>query len=181
VSETLFERSILVAASPSATGHILGAGEALFRLNPEWEVLALSSDRLLVRYESTDLEAAYVVSRRAEPGQLEVDLAGEPARHFRVAWPAHGDGIRLEYRESFAAPLPTARLAELQVWLRAVAGYLALASRSSRRARVLTWLIDRIWLRMSPTARRVSLLIVAMDLLALLLLVAVLLVMRWWA
>lgn len=40
-------------------------------------------------------------------------------------------------------------------------------------------LIDRFWLKMSPTARRVSLLIVAMEALALLLFLAVVLVYRF--
>ena len=158
----------------------MAANETLFRLNPEWEVLDLAGDRLHVRYERTEAEAEYAIRRHAGEASLRVDLLGASGRSFEYAWPAAGSGIRLEYREDLAEPLSNLRLAELQLWLQAVAGYLALASRNSRRARLVRWLIDRFWLRMTPTARRVSLLIVAMELLALILLVAVLLVLRWW-
>jgi hypothetical protein len=181
VSETVFERSVRVAVPPARVVAWLGDGEAWFRLNPEWEVLAFDrgARTLRVRYDRSELEAAYrVASTEFSPSGGTLLLEGDTPRTLRLELAEDGHGTLLSYRESFAVPLEAERRAELNVWQDAAAGYLRLLARSDRRARLWLWLLDRFWLKLSPTARRVGLLIIAMEALALLLFVAILLVAK---
>ncbi len=161
-------------------------GDAWFRLNPEWEVLALEKDpggdKLKVRYERSEQEAEYRRPASADFSDTGgvVELAGEPPRRIFLSWERQDDKLtRLDYRETFVAALENERLAELNLWLDAAGGYLTLAARTDRKARLGRWLLDRFWLRMSPMSRRISLIIVGMEGLALLLFIAILLIYRF--
>ncbi len=180
VSEGVFERGRVVAAPPELAARFFADGEAWFRLNPEWEVLSFGDGRLKVRYERSEEEVCWRVTT-AEFGATggTVMLEGDRPRAVALTWEPLPEGrTRLGWREEFPAPLEVARLAELGLWFDAAAGYLALAARGDRPARLGKWLLDRFWLRLSPTARRVAIIIVAMEAMALLLFVAVLLIDR---
>jgi hypothetical protein len=186
VSEHLYERSFLVAAPVAQVARFFSDGEAWYRLNPEWEVLSLirtdGAQILKVRYERSEQEAAYCRPASADFSIAggEITLTGEPARMIALTLAAHDDThTRIDWREAFAEPIETARRAELNLWLDAAAGYLAFAARTDRKARLALWLLDRIWLRMSPTSRRISLMIVGMEFLALLLFIAIVIVYRF--
>lgn len=186
MSEYLYERSLLVTAPAELVAHFFGDGEAWYRLNPEWEVLSLTrtdgQQMLKVRYERSELEAEYCRPASAVFSSAggEITFTGEPARTITLILTAHGDThTRIDWREAFAEPIETARLAELNLWLDAAAGYLAFAARSDRKARLARWLLDRVWLRMSPTSRRISLMIVGMEFLALLLFISIVMIYRF--
>ena len=186
VSEYLYERSLLIAASAEMVAHFFSDGEAWYRLNPEWEVLSLTKtdgrQMLKVRYERSEQEAEYCRPASADFSSAggEITFMGAPTRTITLMLTAYDDRrTRLDWREAFAKPIETAHLAELNLWLDAAAGYLAFAARTDRRARLARWLLDRIWLRMSPMSRRISLMIVGMEFLALLLFVAILIVYRF--
>jgi len=181
VSEHRYEHSLRVAAPLDRVWQFFRDGEAWLRLNPEWEVIALDATHLRVRYERSEQEAAYSRPASADFSRDGGTLifAGVPERAITLALCAEGERqTRIDWREDFPAPVETARLAELNLWLDAAAGYLALAARTDRRARLACWLLDKFWLRLSPTARRVGLLIVGMEGLALLLFIASLIVYR---
>jgi hypothetical protein len=174
---------MLVAAPVEQVWQFFRDGAAWFRLNPEWEVLALDENRLKVRYERSEQEAEYCRPASADFSSAggEITFTGEPARTITLTLTAHGDThTRIDWREAFAAPIETARLAELNLWLDASAGYLGFAARGDRRARLARWLLDRVWLRMSPMSRRISLMIVGMEFLALVLFIAVVIVYRFF-
>lgn len=181
MSDHGFERSAGAAAPIKLVGRFFAEGETLFRLNPEWEVLACEAGKLKVRYERSEEEVDYCRPASAEfslaGGELVLD--GAPERRIRIALAELDAGrTRIDWREDFAAPVEDARRAELNLWFDAALGYLSIAARTDRRGRCMHWLLDRIWLKMSPTGRRVGLLIVGMEALALLLFVAVLIVYR---
>jgi hypothetical protein len=186
VSENLFEHSIQVAAPVELMARFFADGEAWFRLNPEWEVLAFANDengqQLKVRYERSEQGAEY---RRPASADFcitggTIILDGVPPRMIELGLAPAGDRLtRLDWREAFATPLETERVAELNLWIDATAGYLAYAARTDLRGRLAHWVLDHIWLRMSPMSRRISLLIVGMEVLALLLFIAVLIVYRF--
>jgi hypothetical protein len=185
VSEQRYERSILIAAPVNLVAQFFIDGEAWYRLNPEWEVLSMErrgADQILkVRYERSEQEAEY--RRHAEAdfhaAGGRIAFAGEPARTIELTLTSAGTHTRVDYREEFATALETARLAELNLWLDAAAGYLAYAARTDRKARLAHWLLDRFWLRMSPMSRRISLMIVGMEFLALLLFIAIVIIYRF--
>lgn len=173
---------MLVAAPIEQVWQFFLDGEAWFRLNPEWEVLALDKTCLKVRYERSEQEAEYCRPASADFSRNggTLTFAGTPARAITLALSPQGETqTRIDWGEDFAEPVETARYAELNLWLDATAGYLAFAARKDRRARLTRWLLDRIWLRMSPMARRISLMIVGMEFLALLLFIAILIVYRF--
>jgi hypothetical protein len=180
VFEYSFERSRTAATPPELAARFFEDGNAWFRLNPEWEVLSFKDGRLRVRYERSEAEVEWRVATadvHATGGTIV--LEGDQPRSVKLTWEPIGDKrIQLGYREEFAAPLETERLAELSVWLDAASGYLALAARNDWRARFGKWLLDKFWLKMSPTARRVGLIVIAMEALALLLFVAIVLIDR---
>jgi hypothetical protein len=180
VSEHPFERSVRVAAPAELAARFFADRETWFRLNPEWEVLEYAAGHLKLRYERSEEEV------ECRPASADFSATGgtvifdtDPPRRIALSWLPEGDGVtHLSYRETFAAPLEDARRAELNLWLDAAAGYLAIAARTDRKGKFMRWLLDRFWLRMSPTSRRVSLLIVGMEALALLLFIAVLIIYR---
>lgn len=184
MSEHLYERSFRVAAPVERVVRFFADGEAWYRLNPEWEVLALERDdagqRLKVRYERSEREVEYCRPASAEFSNAggTIVLAGTPARSIELQLIPEGDFTRIDWRETFPEPVETAQLAELNLWLDAAAGYLGFAARQDRRARLTCWLLDRVWLRMSPMSRRISLMIVGMEFLALLLFIAIVIVYR---
>jgi hypothetical protein len=185
VSEYRYERSLLIAAPTDLVAQFFSDGEAWFRLNPEWEVLSLDKTGdphiLKVRYERSEQEAEYCRPASADfsQGGGTIVLTGDPMRAIALTLaPLSETQTRLDWREAFAAPIETARFAELNLWGDAAAGYLAFAARKDRRARLARWLLDRFWLRMSPMSRRISLMIVGMEFLALLLFVAIVIIYR---
>ncbi len=185
MSEHRYERSLSIAAPVDLVAEFFRDGEAWYRLNPEWEVVSLDKagdpQRLKVRYERSEREAEYCRPASADFSQSggTITLAGDPTRTIALTLaPLSDTQTRLDWRESFPEPIETARLAELNLWGDASAGYLAFAARKDRRARLAHWLLDRFWLRLTPTARRVGLLIIGMEGLALLLFIAIVITYR---
>lgn len=185
MSEHRYERSLTIAAPVDLVAEFFRDGEAWYRLNPEWEVVSLDkqgdSHILKVRYERSEQEAEYcrVASADFSQGRGTITLTGHTTRTIALTLsPLSETQTRIDWRESFPEPIDTARLAELNLWGDATAGYLAFAARKDRRARLARWLLDRFWLRLTPTARRVGLLIIGMEGLALLLFIAIVIVYR---
>lgn len=177
MSEYRFGRCVRVAAPVELVRQFFIDGEAWFRLNPEWEVLTIGDDSLKVRYERSEVEAEYCRPASADfsGSGNGYALAGEPPRTIRLNWIAEDlQHSRIDWAEDFPETIEDARRAELNLWVDAAAGYLAIAARRDRRGRLLRWFLDRIWLKMSPTGRRVGLLIIGMEALALLLFIAIL-------
>lgn len=186
MSEYRYERSLLIAAPADLVAQFFSDGEAWYRLNPEWEVLSLDKTGdphiLKVRYERSEQEAEYCRPASADFSQTggTIVLTGDPMRTIALTLAPLGEmQTRLDWHETFPAAIETAQLAELNLWGDAAAGYLAFAARKDRRARLAHWLLDRFWLRMSPMSRRISLMIVGMEFLALLLFIAIVIVYRF--
>lgn len=146
-------------------------------------MLGFEPDKLKVRYERSEVEAEYsrLASADFSSAGSAINLTGTAttARIIRIGLGELDVGqTRIEWHEDFDAPIEDAHRAELNLWFDAALGYLAIAARRDRRGRAMRWLLDRVWLKMSPTGRRVGLLIVGMEMLALLLFIAVLIVYR---
>ncbi|MCX7896946.1 MAG: hypothetical protein N2441_03645 [Rhodocyclaceae bacterium] len=181
MTEYVFHRQRLIRGAPARVAAFFRTPLTWFRLNPEWEVLSFThEEQLCVRYERSEAEVVWRVIVELDDDRACVAFHGNENRRIELSWHANGEGeLSFEQREVFAEPLPPQRLAELSLWFEATVGYLALAMRDDWRARASKWLLDRLWLKLSPTARRVSLLVLAMEFLAFILFVGVLLGERW--
>lgn len=182
MSDHLFAYERVVVTTPAIASNFFREGRAWYRLNPEWEVLAHADERLSVRYERSEVERSWRINSTFAAMQGTITLTGEETRRIEIGWQPCGEqAVRFEYRERFAHPLEKERLAELHWWCEASAGYLALAARQDWWARLGRWLLDRIWLQMSPTARRITMLILAMEALAFLLFLVLVLALRFFS
>lgn len=162
-----------------------------FRLNPEWELRTLSAGRdiaeasefgLEVCYDRSGLEAKYrgKVEEWREGGGFTLLLDGEPPRRIRLTLAGEGGAVTsLVYEELGEAPLEPRQQTELVLWLKSTADYLKIASRRGWHWRALRYLIEKLWLRLNPTGRRVVFLVLVFELAGLALLIGLLMVQRW--
>lgn len=162
-----------------------------FRLNPEWEVCRLANGhgiaeaaefRLEVSYDRSCAEAAYRGKTEAwkEGEGFTLLLDGEPPRRMRLTLAGEGETVNsLVYEELGETPLEPRQQTERVLWLKSTADYLTIASRRRWHWRALRYLIDRLWLRLSPVGRRVVFLVLVFEFAGLALLIGLLLTQRW--
>lgn len=165
--------------------------ETWFRLNPEWEVRVLADGcdlvpgkefRLEVCYDRSEREAKYL-GRAEEWRQGEgftLLLDGDPPRRIRLTLQGNEDMVSaLVYEELGESPVEPRQQTELVLWLKSTADYLNISSRPGWHWRALRFLIERLWLRLNPTGRRVVFLILVFELAGLALLIGLLMVQAW--
>lgn len=162
-----------------------------FHLNPEWEVRTLVAGRTIAEAAEFNLEVCYDRSRvKAEyRGKMKecqhgngftLLLEGIPARRIKLTLAGDGDAVTaLVYEELGEAPLEPRQQTELVLWLKSTADYLEIASRRNWHWRALRYLIDKLWLRLNPTGRRVVFLVLVFELAGLALLIGLLVMLRW--
>ncbi|MEW5892030.1 MAG: hypothetical protein AB1697_02640 [Pseudomonadota bacterium] len=157
------------------------------RLNPQWSVLALKPApeagryALQVRDEASETEIAYRAdfSQDAASGIWRLDLAdAQDTRRIEVYLDETAAGTQLVYREAGVPADARATRTNLALWHRSTLDYLLLTSRRDLRARLMKFLLDRVWLRMSQPGRRIAFMIIASEIAALALL---LLWLAWMA
>lgn len=165
--------------------------ETWFRLNPEWELRELHIGRettdfldfsMQVLYDRTELEAEYLgkICQLPKNEGITLQLDGEPPRQMQILFSGIGETITsLVYEELGESPLEPRKETELVLWLKSTADYLEICSRRSWHWRMVRYLLDKIWLKLNPTGRRVVFLIIAFELAALVLLIGLLIVQRW--
>jgi hypothetical protein len=167
----------------------IGDIETVLRLAPQWDLSALrlegppvagSAFELAVEHDRD--ERALTFAGRIEafaPGetlQLELDGPGLRLRlAIRVLTESGGSRLRVEI-DSDPPPGP-ADLREYDLWARSLLDYLRVSRSRAWPTRLWKWFLDRWWLRMTQSGKRMVFFIVAGEALSLVLLVAVLL---WW-
>ena len=105
------------------------------------------------------------------PWRLELIQSGI-VRTIDIELTAADHGCELVLRDASIADDDGPARTNLALWLRATADYLLLSASPRWRARLGKWLLDRIWLRMNQTGRRVVILILAYEVVGLAFLVA---------
>lgn len=163
--------------------------ETWFRLNPEWEVRsfkktsdsALVAFTLEVTYDRSEQRIFYNGSVEMLDDGIALTLDGENARRIHVMFAGGAPRVHtIRLEEISPHELEPRNQTELVFWLKSTCDYLSISTRTGVLWRVLRFLLDKIWLRLSPTGRRVVLLVIAFEVLGLVLLIGFLIINRWF-
>ncbi|TSA11670.1 MAG: hypothetical protein D4R73_03490 [Deltaproteobacteria bacterium] len=148
--------------------------EKWFRLNPQWEVLSIEGachikkgDRfgLEVRYDRTENLVNYdgVVEELIDGSVLSIRLDAEKPRRITLHFGDKGDTSILRQEEVMENEGPPMEYRELTPWLKSVAWYLILQNKNTPWSKFWKFFMDRLWLKMSPSGRRIVLLVVIAE------------------
>jgi hypothetical protein len=166
-----YEGRLRLPLSVEALAGHLPTLETWLRLNPQWSVLALkpaadaASFELRLRLDQDEREStcrARVVPLAGGGWRLRLEQ-GEAVRAIDMELSGSGQASELALRDSHGADSDGAERTYLALWLRATADYILLSAGRGWRPRVAKWFLDRIWLRMNLTGRRVVILILAYE------------------
>ena len=151
------------------------------RLSPLWSVLALEPGadeagfELRLRFDDDDREESFLgrFAPRDHDSTWQLRLVGDDTvRSIDIEVTALGAASELALLDPAVADGDGTTRTSLALWLRATADYILLAASRRWRARLSKWFLDRIWLRMNLTGRRVVILILAYEVVGLALLIA---------
>ena len=148
--------------------------EKWFSLNPQWQVLSIEGaghikkgDRfgLSVRYDKTETLIDYdgVVEELIDGRVLSVCLNAEDTRRITVYFGDKGDASVLRQEEIMGNDGSPMDQGELDAWLKSVAWYLMLQNKNTLWSKFWKFFMDRLWLRMSPSGRRIVILVVIAE------------------
>lgn len=141
--------------------------EKWFRLNPQWEVLSLENGErakenerfnLRVRYDRTEKEVLYKGTvEEFRDNQITIRLDAEAPRLITVKLNDAENGMSiLSYEEVSDVELHVEEKINLNLWIKSVADYILLSRKKTLLSRTWKWIVDKIWLKMSPSGRRIA-------------------------
>ncbi len=155
--------------------------EKFFRLNPQWEVLAIEGEVFLkqgsnfilnTRHDRSEKEIKYnaTVSELLEGELFKMSLDSDSeSMFFTISVKDGGDSSSIiEYKETMNEEVSAARKREINLWIKSIANYILIQEKRTPFNRAWKWFLDKIWLKMGPSGKRIALIIVLSELLALL-------------
>jgi hypothetical protein len=163
--------------------------DTVLRLAPQWDVTALRMSAPPAAGAVFDLEVVHDRSERPLQfsGCIEAFTAGELLRvgligpdcrlRFAIRVMSEPGGYRLRVEVATEPPPEAADVREYDLWARSLLDYLKVSRSRFWPARAWKWFLDRWWLRMTQSGKRMVFFIVVGEAFSLVLLVAVLL---WW-
>ncbi len=118
-----------------------------------------------MRYDRTEEVVDYdgIVEEFIDGKVLAVCLNAEHPRHIKVCLSDKGDTSLLRQEEIVENELSQTEGGELNAWLKSVAWYLALQNKNTTWSKLWKFFMDRVWLKMSPSGRRIVLLVVIAE------------------
>ena len=148
--------------------------ETWFRLNPQWHVLSVEESRpvkkghrflLKVKYDRDNEAIDYdgVVEEFVDGDFLSVRLNAQKPKYVTVSCADKGGGSLLQQQEVVENEPSETDRQELASWLKSVAWYLMLQNKNTSASKVWKFFMDKVWLKMSPTGRRVVLLVIIAE------------------
>ena len=149
--------------------------EFLFRLNPHWIINGFSSSEESFRAEITDheTEQSFVITGKYylnEGGYPEISTDQHPWQLIKFVLK---DGS-LHAQVSYSSEPEEATERHVILWLRSVKEYLRLYTKNSINTRFFRLLMNRVVLQMTPSQRKISLMLVRITILELLVIVVIL-------
>lgn len=153
--------------------------ERLFRLNPQWAVLSIEGDLstskgtqfiLNIRYDRTEQEIKYTakIEEFIDGELLTIRLHSDiMPRTFSITVKDEGIASVIEYEETSDKDLCIEEKREINLWIKSIANYIMIQEKKSLFSKALKYFFDKIWLKMSPLGRRIVLIILFIESLAL--------------
>jgi len=149
--------------------------ETIFRLNPHWIMNGFSASAESFRAEVTDHESeqSFIITGKFslnEDGFAEIsgDDPGWQSIHFFCR------GGNLQARVCYGRDPEEEHERQVVLWLRSVKEYLRLCTQQTLYTRFFRVLMDRVILQMTPSQRKISLMLVRITILELLVIVVIL-------
>lgn len=146
-----------------------------FRLNIQWTVLHLSNCidiqkgsrfELKVRYDRNDIETNYIgiVEEFIENNVISISLDGEMPRRIIIRLEDAGENAStIYYDELIDRELAPEEIRDINLWLKSIINYISISQKTNIFNKVYKWFIDRIWLKLSPSGRRIVFLVVIAE------------------
>jgi hypothetical protein len=153
--------------------------EKFFRLNPQWELLSLEGEVVLkkgsnflvhTRHDRSETEFKYnaTVDDLVKGEFFTISLEAEThSMLFTISVKDGGDFSIIEYNETMEEEISAARKREINLWIKSIANYILTQEKKTPFSRAWKWFLDKIWLKMSPSGKRIVLIVVISEILAL--------------
>jgi hypothetical protein len=163
--------------------------ETIFRLAPQWNVKALqmngrpeaeSTFELDVELDRSEQPVSFIgiVKSFVPPRTLHIVLeSSQRMVDFSMRVSENGRGGLISFQVSSIPPPAVEDLREYDLWARSVLNYLKISESRSPFTRIWKRFLDRWWLRMTQSGKRLVFFIVVADGFSVIFLIAVLL---WW-
>lgn len=148
--------------------------ETWFRLNPQWQVLSVEGVHhikkghrfaLKVRYDRSEETVDYdgIVEEFIDGDVLSVRLNAKKAKHIKVYFADKGNRSLLQQEEIIENEPSETERRDLTSWLKSVACYLMLQNKNTSASKLWKFFMDKLWLKMSPSGRRIVLIIIIAE------------------
>ncbi|MBI5379907.1 MAG: hypothetical protein HZA23_07130 [Nitrospirae bacterium] len=107
----------------------------------------------------------FTLEEAVSPERIRWAVAGGARRQITFSLKEETGGVRIVQEEELESPQEDEAAhrrgeAELIFWLRSLREYLRLHERSTLWTRAFRWIMDRYWIPMSPSQRKVSILVI---------------------
>lgn len=154
--------------------------DLLFRLNIQWHIKSHNFSKPItkgfnysvrVHYDRTDKELEHnaEVLDLIENSLMIIDLKG--AKERKIVFKLEGIGDRhatFTLEEQRDEPLSKEEIMELNLWAKSIINYAMIKQSRKITSRIWKFILDKIWLKLSPTGRRVVFFIIISEIFALL-------------
>ena len=185
--------SINLTVSESAAFEVLSNLELILRLSPYWSLKGFKSlsdspiregsrSEATIEYygkevtETHGLEITEILKNR----KISLRVANGVLKELTFVIEKNNEGIRLTHQfliDSDDEALLKGTQTELRFWLRSIGEYLKIADGKTLWRRFFKWFMDKIWLRLSLSERKIAIIITKISVLELVLLL--MLVIIW--
>jgi hypothetical protein len=184
-----YVRQWVVTISPQAISGILNDCDKILRLAPQWDVKVLCVKERSESEQRFDLDVEYdrVENQVSFSGRL---LTSSPLGHVRIILTSathsldfsmevtsHPHGKIVSIRIESTPEPDVSDLREFDLWARSILNYMKIADSRFLLIRMWKIFLDRWWLNMTQSAKRITFFVVISEGFSLVFLVALLL---WW-
>jgi hypothetical protein len=184
-----YSREWLLPASDEALVDLLAGVETLLRLGPQWNVksVGLSGPPAPAQDFSLEVEHDRTETLVCFSGKVLAYVPGKTLRlviaartqtiDFSAEVTGQQENRLISFRIDTTPSATVEDLREYDLWARSIVNYLEISGSRSPLTRIWKWFIDRYWLKMTQSGKRIVFFIVVTEGFSLLFLISLL---AWW-